>query len=237
MKYRQSFNLDIWIKNQLKLWEDSKNVKEKPKEPKPFVTISREYGCNAVPISLLLEKKLNELGEDELWSSYDKELLKKIEEDHDVSEALLETIDTQKRTEMAELMRTMLTDYPPQVSAYKRLIQSIRTLALNGKSIILGRAGVIITKGMKYGLHVRLIAPISHKISIIKEEHNIKDRHEAEKLIKEKDKERHGFLTQYIKFDAYNPTSYDLTINIERFSKEEIVDIIIAALKSREWIK
>ena len=44
-------------------------------------------------------------------------------------------------------------------------------------------------------------------------------------------------MTQYVKFDAYNPASYDLTINVERFSSEEIVELIIGALKVRNLIK
>jgi cytidylate kinase len=64
----------------------------------------------------------------------------------------------------------------------------------------------------------------------------IKDRLTAEKLIEEKDKQRHEFMTQYIKFDAYDPASYDITFNIAQFTPDQIAHIVIAALKARKLI-
>jgi len=215
------------------LWEKSKNIKEKPEVKRPFVTISREYGCYVAPIAMKLAEKLNEIEKTDEWQGYDKDLLKKIEEDEGISNKLLETIDTVKRQEMSEMMRNMLTDYPSQVSAYQKLIKAIRTLAIQGRNIIVGRAGVVITKGMKQGVHVRLIASESYRVERMIEKHGIKDRLEAEKFARKKDKERHDFMTQYIKFDSRNPTSYDITINITKLNEDQIVEIIIGVLKAR----
>ncbi|MCP4136233.1 MAG: cytidylate kinase-like family protein [bacterium] len=237
MKHIKSFNLEKWIHNQVQVWEFAKSVQEKEEEPMPFITISREYGCVAGGVVTAIAEALNKYEETDVWFGYDKELLHKIVDDYEVNEKLLETIDTKVRAEMNELMMNMLTDYPPQVSAYKKLIRTVRTLAMQGRKIILGRAGVVITRDMKYGLHVRLIASQTYRLHKIMEEHNIKDRLEAEKLVKKKDKERHEFLTQYIKFDASNPSSYHLTINVEKFSKEEIAEIVISALKAKKFIK
>lgn len=237
MKHIMSFNLETWIKNQIQVWEESKKEVEKENVLKPFITISREYGCNINSTVLALSEALNKYEDTDVWHAYDKDLLGKIHDDREVNEKLLETIDTEKRKEMTELMRNMLTDYPPQVSAHIELIKTIRTLAVQGRKIIVGRAGVVITRDMKQGLHIRMIAPLNYRINKIMEVRGIKDRHEAEKFVKEQDLKRHQFMTQYVKFDAYNPASYDLTINMERFSSEEAVELVVSALKARDLIK
>ena len=237
MKHSISFNLEKWINNQIQLWEESKKEAiEKKDAPLPFITISREYGCNVNPIVMALAEALNQYEGSTLWHGYDKDLLQKIHDDHEVHEKLLQTLETKKREEMTELMRSMLTDYPPQVSAHLQLIKTVRTLAIQGRKIIVGRAGAVITRDMSHGLHLRMIASMPYRVGKIMEIKNIRDRLEAEKLIKEQDETRHSFMTQYVKFEAKNPASYDLNINIERFSQDEIVALVIGALKAKHLI-
>jgi cytidylate kinase len=65
----------------------------------------------------------------------------------------------------------------------------------------------------------------------------IRDKLKAEKIIERKDKERHDFLTQYVRFNAYDPASYDLTINISRFTEKEIAEIILRTMKAKSFLK
>ena len=51
------------------------------------------------------------------------------------------------------------------------------------------------------------------------------------------DRERHDFMTQYLKFDARNATSYDVTINVARVSTKEIAQIVLCILRSKGFIK
>ena len=229
--------IEKMIRKQVKYWEDSKRVEEEKKEtPKPFITISREYGCNASSIGLAIAEKLNAIENTDQWTCYNKELIDKIVQDHDISEKLIETIDTKKREEMSELLRTMLTDYPPQVTVYKKLATTIRGLSIHGRAIFVGRAGVVITRGLKYGTHVRFTAPLSYRVHKVMELNGIKNKLEAEKIVEQKDSERHHFMTQYVKFEANNPASYDVTINVSRFSEQEIAGIIIGTIKARKFI-
>lgn len=228
--------LERWIQNQMKVWESEKNVIEKEEKPRPFITISRQYGCFARDIAETLAKSLNELQNTDKWITYDKNLINKIEEKYNISEKIVETIDTKRREEMSELWRTMLSDLPPQVAVFQKLASTIRTLAIHGNAILVGRGSVVITRGLRYGLHVRFVAPLQYRIQKVMQIHKIKDRLTAEKLIEDKDKQRHEFMTQYIKFDAYDPASYDLTFNIAQFTPDQIASIVIAALKSRKLI-
>lgn len=228
--------LERWIQNQMKVWESEKKIIENQELPRPFITISRQYGCFANNIADAIAKSLNELQHVDKWITYDKNLINKIEEQYNISEKIVETIDTKKREEMSELWRTMLSDLPPQAAVFQKLANTTRALAIHGNAILVGRGSVIITKGLRFGLHLRFVAPLQYRIQKVMEIHKIKDRLTAEKLIEEKDKQRHEFMTQYIKFDAYDPASYDLTCNIAQFTPDQIAQIVIAALKARKLI-
>lgn len=238
MSYIKGSTLEKMIQKQVKYWEDYKKPGEgRPDEPRPFITISREYGCSITPFSQLLAQKLNEYEKTEHWQAYDKNLIDQIIKDTGVSDKLIETIDTKKREEMTELMRSFLTDYPPQVTVYKQLVKTVRSLSILGRAIIVGRAGVVITRGLKFGVHLRFIAPLPYRVKKIMELNSIKDKLEAEKLVEKKDRERHDFLTQYIRFHANNPASYDITINMSRFTDEEMAEMVISLLKAKKYLK
>jgi cytidylate kinase len=235
--YVKDSTLEKSIQKQLKVWEKAKKITEQKEEPRPFITISREYGCGAGEIAGALAVALNKTENTEAWQAYDRELLDKIIEDHNVSEKLLETIDTVKREEISEFWRSVLTDYPPQVSVYQKLTRTVRSLSIHGHAIIIGRAGVVITRNLKYGVHLRLVAPLSYRIQKIMELHKVKDRLEAERIAERKDRERHDFMTQYLKFDAKNPSSYDITINVARIGNAEIAHIVTCILRSKGFLK
>lgn len=238
MSYIKGSTLEKMIHKQVKYWENYKKIEEAKSETvRPFITISREYGCSIMPFSQLLAQKLNEIEKTEQWQAYEKNLIDQIVKDTGVSDKLIETIDTIKREEMTELMRSFLTDYPPQVTAYKQLVKTVRSLSIHGRAIIVGRAGVVITRGLKYGVHLRFIAPQAYRVKKIMELCNIKDKSEAEKIVEKKDRERHDFLTQYIRFDANNPASYDITFNMSRFTENEMVDAVVCVLKAKGYIK
>lgn len=230
--------LERSIQKQVKLWEKSKTILiEKPQEPRPFITISREYGCDANAIAAALADEMNGYEGTDVWKFYDKELIKKIEEDHNISQTLIETIDTKRREEVNEFWRSVLTDYPPQVAVYQKLVQTVRSLAIHGHAIIVGRASAEITRSLKFGVHLRFVAPLNFRIQRIMELKKIRDRLEAEKLVEKKDQERHDFMTQYLKFDARHPASYDVTINIARITNKEIAQIVLCVLRSKGFIK
>ena len=229
--------LEKFIQKQIKAWEQSKSVGEKAEEPRPFITISREYGCGATAVADAIAAELNRYEKTDIWHAYDKELIEKIQADHHISQALIETIDTRKREEIGEFWRSVLTDYPPQVSVYQKLVQTVRSLCLHGRSIIVGRAGVMITRNMKYGIHLRMVAPLAYRIQRCMEVNHIKDRLEAERLVEKKDKARHDFMTQYLKFDARNPASYDITFNVARITPAEIASTLHCVLRSKGFLK
>ena len=66
------------------------------KEPGPYVTISRQYGCDGYELADLLAEKLNEhlkdqhRKQDKPWTVFKKELLKQLAEDTGLTEDIIE---------------------------------------------------------------------------------------------------------------------------------------------------
>lgn len=237
-KFIRGATLEKMLQRQIKSWEQTQAIAAAKKEvPVPFVTISREYGCSASSVAESIAKTLNSSENKSEWHVYDKELVNKIAEDHQISEFLIENIDTKRRAEMNELLQTMITNYPSQVTVYQKLVETIRSLSIHGRSIIIGRAGAVITRDLKFGTHIRFIAPFQYRVHNLMKISGIKSQSEARKVITKKDKERHEFLTQYIQFEASDPSSYDLTINIDRFSDDEIAEVVLGTLRAKGHLK
>ncbi len=117
--------LERWIQNQMKVWESEKKIIEKEEKPRPFITISRQYGCFANDIAEEKAKALNTTTTNNKWSVYDKNLINKIEQQYNISEKIVETIDTRRREEMSELWRTMLADLPPQAAVFQKFLLNV----------------------------------------------------------------------------------------------------------------
>jgi len=72
--YLKGTSTEKSIQKQMRLWESSKQLLEKKMEtPRPFVTISREYGCNAADVACVLEDELNKYENTDVWRFYDRE--------------------------------------------------------------------------------------------------------------------------------------------------------------------
>jgi len=224
----------MYIDAQVKFWKDQKEavdhveVKEKSK---PFVTISRQYGAGAYDVGEKLVTLLNErMKPEHAWAAYDRKLLNKVEDDLGLSDSLAGTLTDNARSKLTDLIQTTFSKFPPQVAVYRRLVENVRTLAVNGNVVIIGRAGNIITRDMANGFHIRVVAPLSQRVERVSK---IKGCHlkEAEQIILENDDKRDGFIKEYVKFDNRDPLNYNLVLNMGMLSVDEAAGIIADSMK------
>ncbi len=231
-------NMDKYIGNQVRFWKLQKeaidSIDFKPKSArgtKPFVTISREYGAGAYQVAEKLIVILNEkYNHEHNWAAYDRNLLEKIGNDMGLSEALAQTLTTNARNKMTELFQTTFSTFPPQVAVYRKLAEITRMLAFNGHVVLAGRAANRITRDLRQGFHVRLVAPLHWRVDRLSKLHNVHMK-EAEQTILEKDKEIDGFIKEFVKFDNTDPHNYHIVINMEHITPDEAAVIIADAMK------
>ncbi|HNU91291.1 MAG TPA: cytidylate kinase-like family protein [Spirochaetota bacterium] len=198
----------------------------------PFVTISREYGCGGFEIAEKMAGILNrERRPSPQWAAYDRAILDTIMEDLGLSSSLMETLTSPARKQIDDFLQTALGELPSQVVVYRRLAETVRTLATNGNVIIVGRAGRAITRGLDGGYHVRIVAPFEWRAERIAGLCGL-SRREAEKMIREKGGLREDFLRRFVKFESTEPGDYHLVVNNALHGMDGTARMIIAGLSA-----
>ncbi len=227
------FAFDNAISYQEEHWKQRKStVDMSDKSALPFVTISREYGCLGYAVGEALAILLNrEYNPAQRWDLYDRNLLDRLMDDMHLSRELAETLTSHAQSSMADYLRMTLSNYPPEVMIYKKLFETIRTIAANGHAIIIGRVGNVITRDLHRGYHIRLVSTEEKKIENISTVLGL-SRPEAKKVLSEKGEVREQFILKRLKVDLTDPHLYDLLINTAHYDSEGAAQLIAAGMRS-----
>ncbi|MDD3569341.1 MAG: cytidylate kinase-like family protein [Bacteroidales bacterium] len=203
-------------------------------EPGPVITISREYGCYGSEIGEKLAERINagHTPNDE-WVFVSHQVL------HDASEAL-ETkpneishiFGAEQKTMLGDLVSLFSKDkYISDIQIKRTIAQIVRSYSEQGNAIIVGRAGCVIARHIKKSIHIRLIAPHSWRVNVIKKRFNLTTT-EATSLVNETDKRRDTFM-EFFRGNKPDNELFDLMLNRSRLSTEEIVEQIYTLAKER----
>lgn len=236
-------SIDTLINSQIAYWRQQREAMGPIKglvarvEREPFITISREYGCGGYYIAGTIAQLLNSTRRAvPEWIAYDRKLLDKVIGDMGLSSQLVETLTTSARRQMTNLFQTTFSKFPPQVAVYRKLAETVRTLALHGHVIIVGRAGRAITRGMENGFHARIIAPIEWRVERMAGLCKIPKK-DAELMIADKSRKREEFLKTFVRFDSADPHNYHLTIDESEFSPDGVARLVVEGMRLRGLLK
>jgi cytidylate kinase len=122
-------------------------------------------------------------------------------------------------------------NYKSEKKIINTVTDVVRSFAIEGHTIIVGRAGHIIANDIKNALHIRLNAPLNFRIEEIQRKDDL-SREEAFASIEKIEKERISFRSA-IREEKLHEELYDLIINRESFSENEIVDIVELAMEKK----
>jgi cytidylate kinase len=215
-------------------WEKVKPLGDKRRlETYPFVTISREFGCEALPLAQHLVEVLNERCRPSIpWVSYDRELLDKVSEELHIQRAILDMLDGQRRDEMSELFDNIINRKVADALVVRKLAEVIRTLATHGHSVLVGRGSALVTQDLRNGMHIRLAAPRPWRVHTIAAVRSLSAA-DAERTVDEGEKQRKQYINTFFVLDPDFPFHHDLVIDNSRFNLVQITEIIFAALSAR----
>jgi cytidylate kinase len=116
---------------------------------------------------------------------------------------------------------------------YDEMVRSaIAELAASHNVVILGSGGQFLFVRVAASLHVQIVAPLPYRIARVMRTANA-DRDRAERIIEERDREKEMFLRTLYGKDWRDPAHYDLVINIDHFSNEVAVEIIVKAAQAK----
>lgn len=198
----------------------------------PFITISRETGCGAIDIAKLLIKEFKVKGEQ--WKYIDKDVLidsaKKLKLDKSKINYVFEA---ETKTHADEILSALSSRYYKSDRAVRKTIADVvKHFADDGRVVLVGRAGAAITANMKNSTHIRLIAPINWRIDSLMKRRK-ESRNKTESYILDADKKRKKLVAYFCDKKPGN-MCFDLTINCAKFSKKQIVDIIMNAMELKQ---
>jgi cytidylate kinase len=230
MKIDLSKYLDDWYKE-----DPAKNI-----YPGPVVTLSREVGCPAKRIAASLTEYLNRQkklqAKDHPWRWISKEIMIESARELQVDSSQIQHVfDYKSRGVLEDLLLAQSKDYyKSDLKIRTTIAKVIRKFANEGNAIIVGRGGVAITRDIPKSLHVFLEAPLEWRALRIADKHEY-TIDQARNYAHSIDKKRSQFR-DFFQGKGNDYTRFDIKLNCMTLEIEEIIDIIVAALKTHSMI-
>lgn len=204
--------------------------------PGPIITISREVGCNGVKLANKIASRLNKRNMASDWKVLSKEVFFQSAKELDLEPEKVRRILKQDKYTFNDILNAFGTRrFKSEKKVVKTVTEVIRTFALDGFCIIVGRAGHFIAQDIKNALHMRFVAPLEYRIKTIIENNHL-NREEAIEFIEKVEKERLAFRKS-IGNVSCEEDCFDLFINRASFDDEKTIDLIELAIEKKEILK
>jgi len=205
------------------LSDRAKELVAKSAPPKPTITITREYGCEAFPVAeelvRLAEKKTGER-----WVLVDKSLLDAVAKEHHIPEEIILALGKKSRL-FDDMLATFSQNWKGDADYYRLLCQQVVMTTSVGNAIIVGLGAPIITKSMANCHHFRLIAAHDFKVASIAKRMKI-SKQEAEIMVLDRQKERDRVIRKLLDADEHAPLLYHAIFNNGKIKSRQIARII-----------
>ena len=205
------------------------------KSEKFVITINRELGSGGHTIGRKLAEKLG-------VKFYDRDALKVLEEKFHLSLEEIERLKGQPHGWWADVCRLMLIGpgLDPDLGMPKKYdgsgllssedvfraeTQILQELAAEGSCVIAGRSGFYALREHPNHLNILIQASMPCRIERVMRKQNMTED-EAREIIEKIDKMRENYVKEYTKSSRYDAHNYDLVINADGKTEDQIVDLI-----------
>lgn len=190
----------------------------------PTITISREFGCEAYPVTECL-KEIMEKKSGAPWAVMDKVLLEEVAKHHNLSEEIVRNLGEKKSRILDEVLATFSSRWKSDKDHFGLLCKHMFSLAEKGNTIIVGRGGAIVTQQLKNCYHFRMYASHQYKVASIARRLNI-SKGEADSVVEKNEKQRNAFIKDYFNTDPCDLRFYHLVFNNDKNAPERIAQMI-----------
>ena len=210
----------------------------------PFViTISREVGSGGHTVGSILAKKLG-------VRYCDKDLLKQLEKQFDLTASSIEKIKGEKKSWLADFMSKVSP--MPSASAlginpkftqefrvnvttddiFKAEVDILREFAQMGSCVIAGRSGFFVFKDHPNTLNVFITASMPYRVERVMNKQGV-SKESAVDIIQGIDQARENYTQRYAGVSRFDARNYDLVLRADGHSEEELADLIIAYISEK----
>jgi|SRR3989339_164827 len=189
------------------------------------ITISREFGCEGFPLAVAIKELLDDISGD-TWTIFDSNLIEKLEAEYDLTKEFLEHLGD--KAAAVDRLKAMLSRQwsKGNEDKYKRIADTLFSVASAGHAIIVGRGGSVITAELPNCFHFRLIAPLEYRINSFKTR-TVCTLEEATQAIAESDQNRRQFFMDFLGADLSDPQHYHAVFNTKRAKISSIARSIV----------
>lgn len=200
----------------------------------PFITFSRQTGCNGSGIAEDLVKALKQEGKK--WKFINKEILEESASKLKMDPSKLKYVfESKKKTHVDDVLSALSSRYYKSDKVVRKTISDVlRHYAEQGNVILVGRAGIATTSDLKNGLHVRFVAPYEWRVDSLKQRKQFENI-DVQAFIKEHDQKKRDLIEDFCGKDIHD-LHFDLTLNTRTFDRQQIVALLIDAMKMKQLI-
>ncbi|MEI7726394.1 MAG: cytidylate kinase-like family protein [Bacteroidota bacterium] len=211
---------------------------EQQNNPRPVVTISREFGCPSKLIAQAVTNELNKrqgVDKPKKWRFINKEVVEATAKQLELNQSEVNyLLSTGEKGLIEDVLASFSHSYVSTHRMRKTVSHVVKSIAEQGYVVIVGRGGAGILHDFPNTIHVRLQAPREWRIEAVRTTRNI-GKAEASTLVNEMDKKRMAFI-EVMTGEKFNPYLFNITINCSAFSNEEIAIAIIRLMEIKKMI-
>lgn len=194
-------------------------------QPRSFLTLSRQAGAGAHSVGERLVEILNGHQPEVPWTLFDDNLVHEVLREHDLPGDLARYMSEERAAEATDFMEVALGLHPPVDGLVRKMKATIIALARIGHVILVGRGSHILTRGLRGGVHVRLVATTEHRQANLGRVFGL-DAREAEARMNALDAGRRAWVKRHCGEDIDDPLTYDVVINATAQSIDAIASML-----------
>lgn len=227
-----------YMKNRFDL--ESTIKRRKKTAPGPVVTISREYGCPAKQLAEKLSAALDGIESEHYtknhWHWIAKEILDESARELNLNPNMVrEAANEKEKGVVNDIVKSLSHKYyPGEIKIKKTIGEVIRTFAVQGHVIIVGRGGVSITRDIPDSLHIQIMAPLEWRVNNVSKRQEI-SLAEARKKIQHIDTQRE-LIRQFFIGKKAGSAEFDVIFNYMTLDEEDIIASVIRLMETKDLI-
>jgi cytidylate kinase len=227
-----------YMKNRFK--DEAVHSKKNQSKGGPTVTISREYGCPAKRLAGMLSSALNRI---ELnnhsknhWQWIGKEILDESARELNLKSDMIREVANKNVSGVVDDIVMSLSHkyYPGDEKVKKTIGEVIRSFAVQGHAIIVGRGGVSIARDIPNSLHIKIQSPLEWRVNDVSKRQMI-PLLEARKKIQSIDSHRTK-IREYFEGGKIDDGAFDVIFNYMSLDEEDIISAIVTLMESKDMV-
>lgn len=209
-----------------RLYQDESRFKNPNTQPGPVICITREVGCGGLNLANMLAAEFEKKMVCKKWRVLSKEILTESARELDMDRNKLRSILKEGDRSLFDDILTAFSEkrFKSDKKIAKSMVEMVRSFAVEGNCIIVGRAGHIIARDIEKSLMIKLTAPMEWRVRQIMEKNNLNVR-QAMEFIEKTEKERENFR-RHFSGNEEKMEEFDLVFNLSRLSLEKTISII-----------